>query len=102
MRITFNATFHIEEDRQCSKDYVHVGNSRYTVDMNTLTSYKFCGDKAPGEIVSRQRKMWVAFRSNDHLSRAGFSLTYEILPEGECIRPWQQIVGFVYVLEIIL
>ncbi len=86
MRLTFNQTFHIEDHPTCAKDYIHIGNNIHTVDKPTLTSYKYCGNSPPEEIVSRDQTMWIAFSSQ--FTYAGFSLFYEVLPEGKCtIQP---------------
>ena len=83
IRLTFNEEFDIEDSIECREDYLHVGNNVNLKNVKSLTSYKFCGQKPPLEIVSRRNELWIIFRSNGDGFNGGFSLTYQVLAEGK-------------------
>ena len=62
-----------------------MGNSRYAVDIKSMTSYKFCENEVPQEVVSRGRKLWVVYSARGGIGVfSGMAIKYEILPYGEC------------------
>ena len=83
IRLTFNDGFDIEDSPECREDYLHVGNNMNFINMKSLTSYKFCGQKPPLEIVSRYNELWIIFKSNGYGLNSGFSLNYEVVEEGK-------------------
>lgn len=83
VRLAFNATLRPSPNLSCETDYIHVGNSRYTIDMKTVTSYKFCGGTQLQEVVSRGQVLWVVLRSMSEGYFSGLNFRYDILPNGK-------------------
>lgn len=88
-RITFNRSINndinnINRDAVgCdSKDYIHIGNNMNYIDIESLTSYKFCGHLQNIEVVTRGPHSWVVFSATQPEQ---FVFKYEVLPEGNNI-----------------
>ena len=83
IRVTFQDTFDIEDSEECAQDYLHIGNNMNFKNKKSLTSFKFCGQEPPLEIVSRRNGMWIIFKTDSQGLNEGFLLHYQVLPEGE-------------------
>ena len=87
IRITFNlpqsgTTAKVyDHGVECKNNYIHVGNNPRTINVKTMTSYKFCGGSKPPQIVSRRQSAWVVYDTNRRFRHIDF--TVESLPKGK-------------------
>lgn len=66
--------FDVEEERQCSYDYVEVYGG--LDDSSGPLHGKYCGNSNPPEIISMNQALLVRFRSDDTVGFKGFSASY--------------------------
>ena len=64
----------------CIDDYIHIGNNIQAVNMESMTSYLFCGDDYPPQIVSRRHTAWVVIKHAQDINTVDFVI--ESLPKG--------------------
>lgn len=76
-------TFDIEDEQACSYDFVDIYDGPN--DHNGLLYGRYCGSNRPLETISMHEALLVRFRSDDTMSRKGFSVWY-VSVDGEAIR----------------
>ena len=82
VRLTFDNTADVtrKDLTYSNRSYLHLGNNKKSVDIESLTSYKVCLGSPVKEFVSRGPATWLVLSSE--MSSAFLSFSYEILPEG--------------------
>ncbi|XP_054878715.1 cubilin isoform X1 [Poeciliopsis prolifica] len=65
----------LENHSDCSFDYVEVRDGRMETD---LLIGKYCGSTLPAPIRSSSNSLWIRFKSDSSVSRAGFRAAYSI------------------------
>ncbi|XP_015810319.3 cubilin [Nothobranchius furzeri] len=65
----------LENHGQCSFDYVEVRDGRMETDA---LIGKYCGSSLPAPIVSSSNFLWIRFKSDSSVSRAGFRAVYAV------------------------
>ncbi|BFZ19148.1 hypothetical protein BsWGS_22187 [Bradybaena similaris] len=73
----------------CSSDYVHVGNDMGRVDVDLVTSYKFCGEDVRHQLVSKGNQLWMVYRASQ-------------LPRDLFAKVWVQTAAFHGILSSLL
>ncbi|KAL2085662.1 hypothetical protein ACEWY4_018982 [Coilia grayii] len=71
----------LESHSSCTFDYVEVRDG--TGETDPLIG-KYCGSTLPAPITSRSNGLWIRFKSDGSVTRAGFRALYEV---GEQLRP---------------
>ncbi|XP_047205867.1 cubilin [Girardinichthys multiradiatus] len=65
----------LENHSGCSFDYVEVRDGR--MESDPLIG-KYCGSSLPAPVLSSSNSLWIRFRSDSSVSRAGFRATYSV------------------------
>uniref|UniRef100_W5N761 Procollagen C-endopeptidase enhancer a n=1 Tax=Lepisosteus oculatus TaxID=7918 RepID=W5N761_LEPOC len=79
IEVTFDK-FDLEHDSYCRYDYVAFFNGGESDDSRRIG--KYCGDIAPGTIVSNGNELLVQFVSDLSVTSDGFMATYTSIPRG--------------------
>ncbi|XP_070708966.1 cubilin [Pempheris klunzingeri] len=75
-KVALNFThINLESHSSCAFDYVEVRDGRMETDA---LIGKFCGSSLPAPIVSSTNFLWIRFRSDSSVSRAGFRAVYTV------------------------
>ncbi|XP_068604308.1 cubilin [Brachionichthys hirsutus] len=75
-KVSLNFTdMSLESHSACSFDYVEVRDGRLETDP---LIGKYCGSSLPAPIVSSFNSLWIRFRSDSSVSRAGFRAVYTV------------------------
>ena len=56
---------YVPKVKGCSNGYLHLGNDIFRIDIESMTSFKFCDAVWDLEIVSRQHIMWLTYMHSD-------------------------------------
>ncbi|KAM3593822.1 uncharacterized protein V6R79_022582 [Siganus canaliculatus] len=73
-KVALNFTdMNLESHSSCSFDYVEVRDGR--METSPLIG-KFCGNSRPAPILSSSNSLWIRFKSDNSVSRAGFRAVY--------------------------
>uniref|UniRef100_A0A671XF34 Cubilin n=1 Tax=Sparus aurata TaxID=8175 RepID=A0A671XF34_SPAAU len=75
-RVALNFThMNLETHSNCSFDYVEVRDGRMETDP---LIGRYCGSSLPAPILSSSNFLWIRFRSDSSVSKAGFRAVYEV------------------------
>lgn len=83
-------TFDIEDDYECSNDYVSVyidvdTTKRLFTNTETYTLGKFCGSRLPESIASPSNDLYMAFKSDSSVQRQGFIVNHSTVCGGHFV-----------------
>ncbi|KHJ46556.1 CUB domain protein, partial [Trichuris suis] len=76
IKVTFNS-FALEEERNCTHDYVAVYETYQSDQVNTGFLGRFCGHLIPSPLVSTYNRMAIVFHSDSNMNNDGFELRYD-------------------------
>ncbi|XP_059183305.1 cubilin [Centropristis striata] len=75
-KVSLNFTdMNVESHSTCTFDYVEVRDGRMETDP---LIGKYCGSSLPAPILSSSNSLWIRFRSDSSVSRAGFRAVYTV------------------------
>ncbi|CDW53687.1 cubilin [Trichuris trichiura] len=76
IKISFNS-FALEEERNCTHDYVAVYETYQSDQVNTGFLGRFCGHLMPSPLASTYNLMAIVFHSDSNMNNDGFELRYD-------------------------
>ncbi|ESO82252.1 hypothetical protein LOTGIDRAFT_237075 [Lottia gigantea] len=80
--VSVNYEPYTPDDLDCSLDYIHVGNDGNNIDLEKMTSYKYCKTLYRENVVSRYNYLWIVVSTSREPARLQFEVTAR--PKVEC------------------
>lgn len=81
IHLDFRDKFDMEDSPGCKNDYLEVRDGKYG--FSNLIKQQFCGNKFPPELESKDRHLWIHFKSDDSIEGAGFKAVYKFVPRSD-------------------